>query len=417
MSDFFTPQLYANLAIPSAVHGYSLAIEYMQNWFLKRFNDDFFKTIYINGKHVFDDYRKLTNQEKLKRLKPALTITPTLQFDYDRDRLDMYYGGIDMMIKRSKAQDAFLKDTDKNIYLGFNLQQLQLNFNFRLRVQTRAQQIDIYKYMELAYRVGLTQGEYIDLDFHIPRNILCIMAKDAGFEIKFNQTTKNNEIIDPVGFLQYLNAHSQLPILYKLRTINGNSEYFIKVPDCYIHIAIPDKLSADDGDREGFLDNNFNIEMNCVTQIPIPQFYVYYSKTKPQSQVPTLESSDNIIGIYTFQIAHVPEQNDKGWEQYLTTEYVSDVGEKQIDISALLEHHELRQVIDYTTSMHISSDIFVDFQLFNDGKHVSTKVDWEKMVLNVNEDIKGTSNIVIYVDLEYLNDQLKIINKLGDSRL
>jgi hypothetical protein len=33
--------LYASLALPSYVHGYSLGIEYMYHWFKSKFPDDF----------------------------------------------------------------------------------------------------------------------------------------------------------------------------------------------------------------------------------------------------------------------------------------------------------------------------------------------------------------------------------------
>lgn len=43
--------LHGNLALPSYVHGYSLAIEYMYNWFKSKFPKDFFRGgIYIDGK-------------------------------------------------------------------------------------------------------------------------------------------------------------------------------------------------------------------------------------------------------------------------------------------------------------------------------------------------------------------------------
>ena len=50
--DKFKPVLYNNLFIPSYVHGFSLAIEYMKEWFLKYLPDVNFKYIHINGKHM-----------------------------------------------------------------------------------------------------------------------------------------------------------------------------------------------------------------------------------------------------------------------------------------------------------------------------------------------------------------------------
>ena len=58
--------LHDYIAIPSEMNAYSLGIEYMKDWFLSQFNTDFFKTVYINGKHIFDDYRRF-NKERLTK--------------------------------------------------------------------------------------------------------------------------------------------------------------------------------------------------------------------------------------------------------------------------------------------------------------------------------------------------------------
>lgn len=64
-------RLYKALSIPSFVHGYSLAIEYIKSWFLGKFKefgfpDNYFKTVYINGKHVLDDW-KYFNKDNIKK--------------------------------------------------------------------------------------------------------------------------------------------------------------------------------------------------------------------------------------------------------------------------------------------------------------------------------------------------------------
>ena len=44
------------------------------------------------------------------------------------------------------------------------------------------------------------------------------IANKAGFEIK------NGEITDIIEFTQYLNRHSDIPFLFKLRAINQHQE-------------------------------------------------------------------------------------------------------------------------------------------------------------------------------------------------
>ena len=83
-------RLNSDISVPSNIHGYSIGVEYMQKWFLDKFDKDFFKTIFVSGKSVFDDYRKLSKQELLSIEKPALSINPLLDIDFNRDFVDLY---------------------------------------------------------------------------------------------------------------------------------------------------------------------------------------------------------------------------------------------------------------------------------------------------------------------------------------
>ena len=87
-------KLNGNLALPSYVHGYSLAIQYMYEWFKSKFDKDFFRGgIYIDGKNVLDDYNRLNEYSMrniVKGQNPRARMAPTVQYDYDREGLDLY---------------------------------------------------------------------------------------------------------------------------------------------------------------------------------------------------------------------------------------------------------------------------------------------------------------------------------------
>ena len=413
-------QLNSHLCIPSTVHGYSLAIEYMTDWFLSKFNNNFFKTVYINGKHVFDDWRRENNKDKLKIEKPAVAIVPVVDYDFDRDTLDLYQGGANVYTRRSTIYDAsFFRDFDKNLFLGIKMQALRMNFGFKVRVKSRAQQLDLFKMMEIYFRVGSTQGERISMDFHIPQEIMLNLAKDAGFEVYQKTSSKGDTLYavrDIKGFLKYLNSHSLMPFMYKFRTINGNSEFFIRVKDLYVHIANLDKLQLDDGEQEGQLFNNFHIEMASVLTIPIPHFYTYYTNNRIRKEY---GRRDDYSGLYTFKQIEPPNKNEKGWDQYLSTEWVSD--DKYIDkieFEELLENKEMKLVIDFTKDTFISPAIFLDIKMYNSFKELDIKIDWENFIIYVNQKVNDlTSQITIYADLEYMNQQLENIFELDKSRL
>ena len=57
-------KLYSSIAVPSTMNGYSMACAYMQRWFLKRFDKNYFKTINVDETHMsraFDRAKILKN--------------------------------------------------------------------------------------------------------------------------------------------------------------------------------------------------------------------------------------------------------------------------------------------------------------------------------------------------------------------
>ena len=234
-------KLLSSLVVPSNIHALSISVEYMKKWFLSKFHQDYFKpeSIYIDGKHIFDDMRRFDKTKVIKRTNPALGIFPVPDYTYDRETIDQSLGGLDIYIRRSNYEDSFFKDYDNKLFIQSRFEANLINFTFKVRLDTRAQQIDLFKFMKLAFRVGATQGEYIDMDFHVPLTLMLQLAYDAGFEIDLD----NQGIINNIEFLGYLNKRSEVPFLYKLRCINGRDEYFIRIEGLYTHIKATDIIS------------------------------------------------------------------------------------------------------------------------------------------------------------------------------
>ena len=64
-------KLLSSLVIPSSVHALSVSVEYMKKWFLSKFNENYFKpeSIYVDGKHIFDDMRRFDKTKVIKRTR------------------------------------------------------------------------------------------------------------------------------------------------------------------------------------------------------------------------------------------------------------------------------------------------------------------------------------------------------------
>lgn len=420
----FKPKLYSNMCVPSTVHAYSLGIEYMRNWILSKFDDDgtgdsFFKVIYINGQHLFSDFSRFNNGVDVKKGKPMLAIMPSIDTEFDRDSLDTYTASDNILVGKNNYNRSFIEDRDLNVYMGLGSELMVMNFTFRIRVETKSNQLDLWKYLQMKLRIGATQGDYLDLDFHIPISLIYGIAELAHFEIVYDENNKPVRIKDIYSFLSYLNKNSKLPILYKLRAINGNSEFFIRVPQCYMHIACNDKIQLDDGDIEGQVTSNYHLDFSCVLRMPIPKYYYLYTGERIKNYIQMQEMAD--IGIYNLRHTDAPEKNAKGWDQCYNTEYMEDnypyTYPYKISIKSLLENKEMSLVIDDCINLGLSPDIFIDVVVYNAGNVILTQMNWDTRDIIINHPFKHLIfYIAIYADLKYVNESLTNIKKMKDKR-
>ena len=410
-------KLYTNLAIPSYVHAYSLAIDYMYKWFEDKFEKNFFiGGIYVDGKHVLDDYKNKQRKQIIKGQQPRARIEPRIQHDYDREGLDSYLAPVNMYTRRSNANNSFFKDYDRDIFLGLNMKALRMDFNFKVRLNTRAQQLDLSQRMELYFRVGATQYEDLSLDFHVPKEIILNIADKAGFEIK------KGEVVDIVEFLHYLNRHSDVPFLFKIRAINKKAEFFIRMNGLYTHIAVRDKLQLDDGERNGKLDFYYHIEMNATLTIPVPQFYAYYSGDDIKIKINPKEASEGTVAIYSINMVDIPKVDENGWAQAAITQYATDDGEEFMDLSSLFDGENiLARTINHDLVNGVSPSHFINIKVYTEGdiaKRVPIKMDWFKKIAYFEtpqpEDIL---DIAVYYDREYINELNISMESLNDNRV
>lgn len=415
--------LNRSICVPSAIQSYSICIEYLKYWLLKNFPKDFFKSIYIDEKNIYDEQRTLSKIDIIKRQKPALAIKPNINWEFNDENVDLHQFGLNVYSPRGLYKQSFFNDNINNVHMGLCMRKLLVEFGVQMRFETKPQQMDMYEYMRLALKVGSTNGEDVDLDFHIPYSLMLQIAHDTGFEICYEEG-KQDRIVNVRGFLGYLNSHSPIPFLYKFRTINGKHEFFIRMQGMYVHIKST-SLSADNGEREGHMMNNFTIEWTCEVRFPAPQLYAYYSEAK--HELDTVYSAwyqpdGAVSSFYIFKGTEIPETNRYGWIKYLSTSYEEDNEEAlykplKIDITELLEG-DLNEVIQDCICNMISPSIFIEFLLINDGREMAVTVDWDRMILKTKDNITNLgSYLVFYVDMEYINNALITKREMDKNRI
>lgn len=408
--------LYSDLIVPSHSHAYNVCVEYIKNWLLERCPKNFFKdeSIYVDGSYIFSDMAKMTKAQMLKRPSPNLTIIPELDYQFNNEFIDLNSTKLKTYVKRFGHDKAFFVDFDKDIRIGINFETIKMNTQYRIKVKTKNQQLDLYHRLKLA--LGQTSGQYISTDIHVPYELMLQVAQHAGFKI-----TADNRIEDSYGFIVYLNSHSAVPFMYKLRYVNSKEEFFIRANDVYIHTRVTD-ISVDNGERVGQLMNNFTIEINTETRFPAPQVYILYSLQENLMINKGAEvGSDEIVKfINTIRLQHIPDTNDKGWNSYVRVDVVEEnlTETIKINFSPLFEGTDIQKVIDYTRSIRISPATFLDIKMFNKGKELPLKINWETFDVEAEElHTDSVSLAVVYIDNNYVNSTLTVINEMMKSRL
>lgn len=418
--DRFRPSLKCDLFIPSYVHSLSIATEFIYNYVFSRFPKDYFSTIHVSGKHPFEDFRRLQKGDLAKRENPAASLAYSIQYDFNDNNLDYNLLSTNKYLKKSQWQRSFFKCPSRGIYIGMDLEAMMINYNFRFRVDTRAQQLDLYNRLRKVFRLGCTETVDIDCEFHLDNSMTIAIAKEAGFNID----TSTGEVVDPWNFTRFLNAHSQMPILYKLRLINQKYEYFLRMRNLPVHLDFQNPLDVDDGVQTSMTTGDFTVEFQIAMRFPAPRTFALYNEGKWHHGISV--ESDEGIKVYSMKVLDIPEENLKHWPMYGHSDYMAEEGEtivESIDIGELFKapvdikvDTSLDDIIQDAIDQFINPDTFVEIAVYtndlaiNGTGRIPIAMDWENRRIKLPPNT--TNNyfyLAIYIDRAYVNG--KIVEK------
>lgn len=408
--------MLSSVMIPSQYQAYSICVEFARDWFLEKFNKNFFTNVHIDGKFAFDDFRRFSiTDDKLKRINPLLAIFPVIQMDHNRNWIDSY-PEIPLMLRRTKMEGCFFNDEPTGLHAQIIFKTILMNFVYKMRVNTRAEELDLFEFIKIKHRAGYTETKEVSIDIHVPKELIAQIAYDNEFKFDDNLNIEN-----PTGLLKYLNSHSLIPFIYKMRCVNGNNEFFIKVPNCVAHLKM-EMPTMDDGERSGVNSTNYTIDFNVEVEMSAPFSYTYYSQ-KEQKYITDREIiSDGLISVMKSAKTTIPDKNSKGWSQYTTTEYMIDETELnkdvEIDFNELFNGADIIDIINYTKSIAINPAVFIDMKIFNDAKEVKFDMDWNIFKCKINSKVTNITLVIgIYIDLEYVNNVLINLKEMNSGRI
>ena len=409
--------LVSNIILPSQHQSYSICTEFARDWFLEKFKENFFNNIYVSGKYAYDDFRKFsTIDKKLARSNPQLSIIPEIVSDHNREWIDSS-PEMALAMRRSKIEGSFLNDIEKGIHTQIMFKTILMNFTFRICVDTRAEQLDMLEFIKLNHRAGLTESRFMTLDIHVPRELICQIAYDIG--IKYDKETL--DVLEPVKMLNYLNNHSYIPFIYKMRCSNGHNEFFIKVPNCCAHLKM-EMPTKDDGERSGVITSNFYVEFAIEVQMLAPYTYIYYTQAEQLKILNNRRLIDEGICVMVGKVTEVPKMDEHRWQLYTTTEYLveqSDLGtELEIDMEEFLNGCDIKDIIKYTRDTAINPSMFIKCKFVENGYERDYNITWSDMKCKIIGPCNNlTTVIAIYTDMKYINETVINLKGLKDGRI
>ena len=397
-----------SVMLPSQHQAYAVCVEFAKKWFIEKYKDNYFNSIYVEGTHSFDEFRKFSEiDQKLKRSNPLLAIVPSIDINHNRQWIDSQ-PELPLLLRRSRIEGTFFNDNKKGLFCQLIFKTILMTFTYKIRLDTRAEQLDMVEFIKFYHRAGWTETKNLAVDIHVPKEIILQIAFDNGFKI-----TSNGEIEEPMKLLEYLNNHSYIPFIYKLRCSTGNKEFFLKVPNCVAHIK-SEMPQMDDGERQDTVLTNYTIDFQIEVEMTAPYCYTYYSQYEQPYIVnmPTHNNYDK-IAIMSATATILPELDCNGWDKFVITEYEVDKEDinKPIDIdfNELFNGHDLKRIIDYTKAIDISTSIFIIVT----GLPLEYQLDWNTMTCHINSPIRNCTTVIgIYADRKYINETLIYLDEI-----
>lgn len=415
----FDHKLKTNLMVASTFNAYSCCIEYIRNWIFSKFPEGFFRSEHLDYSHILT-YMKKFDMKGLVESTPCINITPEIEFNFNRENIDLYNMGLNFYHNRCSYKDAFFIDNEKSLFISCNMEVILMRFNIKILVQYRGIQLDVGKFCQIAFRANGTQKHRLDIDYPVPTELIEQLAEDAGYTLDINN------IESLVSFNRYLNSNSRMPFIYKLDLSSGKIKWYMKMTNVLVHIRTED-INLDQGNRFAQTHMDYNIEFECQVRFPTPKFYAYYTMIQRETIKKITQIDKSSFAIAIEDIGKIPSKDEHGWDWNLRTEYefnttkeISLIKSKKLGLKIEFDEliGNLRDVIDYTKSIAISPEIFLNIKIFNFDKIVKSHVDWNTYTVFIDEPVESMKTIIlVYMDNLYFNETLIKMKDFDKHRL
>ena len=423
-----------SMAAASMAHTYGNIATFANSWLLSLFPPNYFKTNYINSTIAYRDFATFNNnrREFIKKQKPMILLRPRIEIDtlddlpinqtylaqriYDINNDDIETGNL----------QNFFFDQDNKRQIQFLLNALRIVFDVTILVETQMEQINLVHYFKNRVRQNWEMSTVVGLESYISRDIMWLLAKDAGFDDVFT-TSKENRIGE---FLSYVNNNSMYPVTIKYKNSTGRHEFF-RYHHSHVNMAITG-LSIDDPNKKNMVSDECAINFSLRCDFNTAGLYVYLSNNDTVFEEfrregliegfdPSLTEKDMISVVTPQKLYNRTMPN--GWQIYTTPAFDIDTKERPypLDFSVLL-NTSLIEAISYHKKHGIPLTTFMDIEVLKNERTMEIerneyKIDWDNLTLyvyNCNQNVEY--RFILYVNTVYLNDLLADIVKFREEK-
>lgn len=391
----------------SASHTYGNAIAFIENWLIKLFPKDLFKTIHVNSRIAHRQIRN-TPHEYNKKMKPIFAISPRVDLDDSRflegtllteRRSQMYsnYGLTNLM--------PFFMDEKQKFVIKYQLNRSVMYVDVILVFSTKMQQINYVEYLKNATTFKHPMNIRTCLESHLAPELINAISETVGISVIDQDGTTYT-------FMKYLNSHSQFPITYKLQGGTGNREFYRYYPVTIDTLL--DSLSIDDGEKSGHINDNFKITFSVRMEFYTTGFYYLFSNSiKPIIQS-DISDSNIIVPTYTDVILNEDLELENGWELFTHVSFQLESRDDTIKFDEIV-NVSIKEAIKYHLKNGLPMRELLDIKIRKQGNLLFERkeytIDYENLVIKFNDKNYNFYTYTLYLSINvlYLNNLIREI--------
>lgn len=239
-----------------------------------KFPKDFIKTINVDGS--FASINKQANQAGTKARLPVLNIKPVYQIDKSESNLTML--GYRSFLKPSDGviyqnyhhMPALYGHDDTRQSIRYELNRVALTFNVQLVLNTPIQMMNVQAFLNNALSPdNLHFINNVPLPVEVPRNMISILAADAGVDI--------SDALGLKAFIQHLDTFSRSKVDFRINPSNGNKTVAFFLPTNLLCRFSPPTSSLN---KNAESQDRCYLDFEVKLDIPYPTYFLCVTAKK-----------------------------------------------------------------------------------------------------------------------------------------